>query len=72
MNLLHSTSIKNAYRANYSSGVRGADYYNTNVNEYRAPIYVGKDGEAWKEETCVLKYPYTSGVDDFDETINAI
>lgn len=61
-NVVNLTSVGDPslspFRASYSRGARGEDYYDANVNHYKAPIYIGEHDNDWKTEPCIQKLEY--------------
>ena len=53
------------YMASYDMGARGQNYYNVDVNQYKAPIYIGKSTNEWKNQPCIknLEYKKLNNID---------
>jgi hypothetical protein len=58
--LMYVDDPSKVYKANYSQGARGYNYYKTKVNHYKAPINVGQPNNDWKTEPCVNNRRYRS------------
>jgi len=47
------------YIASYKEGTRGSNYYNIDVNRFKAPIYIGtKDTNIINDKSCLLNKKY--------------
>ena len=66
VNLMYIDDPSKIYKANYSQGARGQDYYNIDVNNYRAPIDIS-NGSTIIAESCVKNLEYQR-INNDDET----
>lgn len=55
---LMNNKVSSHYIASYDKGARSSDYYDIDVNVYKAPINIGLKNNQWKKEPCIKNLEY--------------